>query len=169
MKEALRYLYLTSYQIRALVRLSRGLSRIPLVGKALSILTDNLMLTLYGIELSSRTLQVGELVIGHSTGVVLGGNGIRCTGTLQVSSGVVFARRYGASDEPDPEFFFDIDGDLTVGANSVLLGPLRIAGPTTIGALSLVSRDIATPGVYVGTPAKRLEPGARLAPPAAGR
>jgi len=169
-KEAFRYLYLTSYQIRALVRLSRAFARIPVIGKALSILTDNLMLTLYGIELSSRSLDVGKLVIGHSTGVVLGGNGIRCTGTLTVSSGVVFARRYGPSDGPEPEAFFDIEGDLSVGANSVLLGPLKIVGPTTVGALSLVSRDIDAPGVYVGTPARQLDPaGERLAPPKAGR
>ena len=157
MKRLLRYLYLTSYQINALIALSRAFAKLPLVGKALSILTDNLMLTLYGIELTSRSLDIRKLVVGHSTGVVLGGNGIRCSGTLHLSSGVVFGRRYGRSDAPEPEVFFDIDGDLTIGANSVLLGPLRIKGPTTIGALTLVAHDIEVPGVYVGTPARRLD------------
>lgn len=157
MKELLRYIYLTSYQVNALIALSRAFARVPVVGKLLSMLTDNLMLALYGIELSSRSLDVHKLVVGHSTGVVLGGNGIRCTGTLHLSSGVVFGRRFGRSDAPDSEVFFDIEGDLTVGANSVLLGPLKIKGPTTIGALTLVARDIDAPGVYVGSPARRLE------------
>ena len=46
---------------------------------------------------------------------------------------------------------------MTVGANSVLLGPLTIRGPTIIGALSLVTKDILEPGVYVGAPAKKIK------------
>lgn len=156
MKRYFRLFYLTTAQIGALIKFSQTLRHIPWVGKALSIATDNLILTLYGIEVTSASLNVANLVVGHSTGVVLGGNGIRCTGTLHISSGVVFARRYTSSDGPDPEAFFDIDGDLTIGSNSVLLGPLKIRGPVTIGALTLVSRDIEEPGVYVGTPARKL-------------
>ena len=156
MPQALRVLYSSTAQIAVAVRVSRATSRVPLIGRALSLLIDNLMLPLYGIELTSRSLEIGKLVVGHSTGVVLGGNGIRCTGTLLVGSGVVFARRYGDAGGNDPEFFFDIEGDLTVGANSVLLGPLSIKGPTTIGALTLVTQDIDTPGTYVGTPARLL-------------
>lgn len=156
MKARLRFLWQTGEQVRIGIAISRALSRIPLVGKALSVLADNALLYLYGIEVTSSSLAVGKLVIGHSTGVVLGGNGIRCSGTLHINSGVVFARRYsGGRDEP--EAFFDIEGDLTVGANAVLLGPLKIRGPVTIGALTLVSKDIAEPGVYVGQPARRLE------------
>jgi serine acetyltransferase len=164
-KSFLRVLYLPEAQVRAGIALSRGCARLPIigptVGKALSILIDNMLLTLFGIEVRSTSLQIGRLIVGHSTGVVLGGNGIRCTGTLLVSSGVVFARRHRPSDQPDPEFFFDIDGDLTVGANSVLMGPLKVKGPVTIGALTLVSHDITEPGTYVGMPARRLEPAAR--------
>lgn len=158
MKQFLRFFYVTTVQIGALIKFSKALRRIPVIGKLLSVMTDNLMLTLYGIELTSASLDVANLLIGHSTGVVLGGNGIRCTGTLHISSGVVFARRYSAPGSVEPEHFFDIDGDLVVGANSVLLGPLKIKGPTTIGALTLVADDIEVAGVYVGTPVRRLEP-----------
>lgn len=156
MKQVLRLFYSTTTQIGVAVRISRSFARVPVIGKAISILIDNLMLTLYGIELSSRTLTINKLIVGHSTGVVMGGNGIHCTGTLHLSSGVVFARRKANSTESDPHPFFDIDGDLFVGANSVLLGPLKIKGPVTIGALTLVSSDIDEPGVYVGMPARRL-------------
>lgn len=156
LKSFLRIFYLTGPQINAWISISQKFAKIPFVGKIFSILTDRLMLTLYGIELTSTSLQVSELAVGHSTGVVLGGNGIRCTGTLHISSGVVFGRRY-ASDRPEPDHFFDIEGDLTVGSNSVLLGPLKIKGPTIIGALTLVTHDITEPGIYVGIPARRIE------------
>lgn len=158
MKARLRFLWQTGEQVRMGIVLSRGLSRIPLVGRALSIFADNLLLLFYGIEVTSPSLAIGRLVIGHSTGVVLGGNGIRCTGTLHVSSGVVFARRYGRAGGDEPGPFFDFEGDVTVGANAVLLGPLKIKGPVTIGALTLVAHDISEPGTYVGQPARRLPP-----------
>jgi serine acetyltransferase len=160
-KARLRFLWVAGEQARLLIHFSRAVARIPLLGRPLSLVTDNLILHLYGMELTSTSLSVNRLVIGHSTGVVLGGNGIRCTGTLHVSSGVVFARRY-SEGAADPEFFFDIEGDVTIGANSVLLGPLKIRGPVVIGALSLVSKDIVEPGSYVGQPVRRLEP--RIAP-----
>ena len=158
MKKFLRVLYVTSVQINCWIALSRACARIPVIGRLCSVLIDNVMLALYGVELTSSSLDINKLVVGHSTGVVLGGNGIRCTGTLHISSGVVFGRRYTSSGAPDPEFFFDIDGDLTIGANSVLLGPLKIKGPVTIGALTLVTKDIEEPGTYIGLPARRLEP-----------
>jgi serine acetyltransferase len=156
-KNLLRGIYLSSIQIDFLIRLSRAASRFGVFGKAISIALDNLMLTLYGIELTSRKLDIKHLVVGHSTGVVLGGNGIRCTGKLHLSSGVVFARRYSSDAGPEPEVFFDIEGDLTVGANTVILGPAKICGPVTLGALTLVTRDILEPGVYVGTPARKID------------
>ena len=151
----LRHFYLTSYQIVLLIKISKTIYGLTPIGKVLSILIDNLMLHLYGIELSSRSLKIKKLIIGHSTGVVLGGNGINCSGELHVSSGVVFARRYMQNNTNNHnDNFFDIKGDLTIGANSVLLGPLKIKGPVIIGAMSIVTHDIVQPGVYVGSPAK---------------
>lgn len=155
-KARLRFLWQTGEQARMVMAASRLLGRIPLLGRPLSIMADNVLLYLYGMEATSSSITVNDLVIGHSTGVVLGGNGIRCTGKLHIASGVVFARRYDG-DRPEPEWFFDIDGDCFIGANSVLLGPLKIKGPVVIGALSLVSKDITEPGTYIGQPARRFE------------
>lgn len=157
LKTLLRGIYLSSIQIDFLIRLSRSVSKFGVLGKITSIALDNLMLTLYGIELTSRTLDIKQLVVGHSTGVVLGGNGIRCTGRLHLSSGVVFARRYSLNAGAEPDVFFDIQGDLTVGANTVILGPIKIRGPVTLGALTLVTGDIVEPGIYVGTPARKID------------
>lgn len=123
----------------------------------MSMIIDNLLHYIFSIEVHSCTLDANNFNISHSTGVVLGGNGIRCTGTLHVSSGVVFAARYGRKETTLPSPMFEINGDLTVGANTVLLGPLKIEGPCIIGAMSLVTKDIISPGTYVGIPAKKIK------------
>lgn len=156
-KKLLRVLYISSYQILFLMKLSRWFYGLTAVGKLISIYIDLFILFLYGLEVSSHSLKVRKLIIGHSTGVVLGGNGINCSGMLHVSSGVVFARRYKTDKSAYEESFFQIDGDLTVGANSVILGPVKIKGPVIIGAMSLVSHDIDVPGIYVGCPAKLIK------------
>jgi serine acetyltransferase len=159
MKERLGILYLASKQIDLIIKWSSFCAKAGFLGRAISVCLDNLLLTLYGLEVTSKSLEIRQLSVGHSTGVVLGGNGIRCSGTLHVSSGVVFARRYSleqsAREQPIKPMFV-INGDLTIGANSVLLGPLSIEGPTIIGALSLVTKNITEPGVYVGCPAKKI-------------
>lgn len=157
LKSFFRFLYLRPVQINAWIELSKLLRKLPVLGKAASIICDNFVLYIFGTELTSSSIDVKELVIGHSTGVVLGGNGLRCTGTLNLSSGVVFGRRYGEPQASDPDPFFDLHGNVSIGANSVVLGPVKIVGPTIIGALTLVTHDITEPGVYVGIPAKRLK------------
>ena len=153
-----RILHVPSLQVVAFINFSKKCRKIPLFGKILSTVFDNLILYIFSLETTSSSLEINNLIIGHSTGVVLGGNGIRSNGDLHISSGGVFARRYNQSKTIDnnKDYFFDIDGDLTVGANSVLLGPLSIKGPTIIGALSVVTKDIIDPGVYVGSPAKKI-------------
>lgn len=159
LKHLLRVFYQTSYQINIIIKMSKALSRLPIFGKVLSVYLDLFILFVYGMEVTSRSLHINSLIIGHSTGVVLGGNGIYCDGKLHVSSGVVFARRYVERVENDSErkAFFHIDGDITIGANSVVLGPVSIQGPVIIGAMSLVAEDLHVPGVYVGCPARLIK------------
>lgn len=156
-RKIFKYFYSNHDQIEALIQISRWLSKNGVFGKIVSIILDKLILTLFGLEVSSSSIDVNKLIVGHSTGVVLGGNGIRCTGTLHVSSGVVFGRKYISDYENEPPYFFDIDGDLTVGANTVILGPSKIIGPVILGAQSLVNGDIIQPGIYVGSPAKKIK------------
>jgi serine acetyltransferase len=165
MKEFFRFFYLPTSQISLLIKVSALFAKWGFWGKAISIILDNLLLALYSMEVTSRSLQINKLIVGHSTGVVLGGNGIACSGTLHVSSGVVFGRRYDtglpSTSQNTPitnrNSFFTVEGNLTIGANSVLLGPLKIKGPVIIGAMSLVTHDILEPGIYVGIPAKKIK------------
>ena len=154
-KKSLRVLYQPGKQVVVLMKLAKLLRKLPVAGKVLAVLIDNFILFVFSLDVTSESINVKNLLIGHSTGVVLGGNGITCSGKLHVSSGVVFARRY-QDDAAHDGSFFEVEGDLTVGANSVLLGPLLIKGPVIIGALSLVTKDILESGVYVGSPAKKV-------------
>ena len=48
-----------------------------------------------------------------------------------------------------------IEKNVSVGSNSTIL-PVRIISGTVIGAGSVVTKDINSPGVYAGNPAKRV-------------
>jgi acetyltransferase-like isoleucine patch superfamily enzyme len=49
----------------------------------------------------------------------------------------------------------EIGDHVSIGTNATIL-PVRIASGTVIGAGSVVTKDIETPGVYAGNPAKKL-------------
>lgn len=44
-----------------------------------------------------------------------------------------------------------------IGTNTVIQAGVKIAPKTVIGALSLVTKDILDPGIYVGIPAKKVK------------
>lgn len=50
-----------------------------------------------------------------------------------------------------------IERHVIVGAGSIIFPGVRIAQGCSIGAMSLVNKDTAPWGIYVGTPAKRLK------------
>lgn len=50
----------------------------------------------------------------------------------------------------------EIGDDSFVGAGATIINGLKIAGGTMIGAGSTVTKDITEPGVYVGSPAKKM-------------
>jgi len=48
-----------------------------------------------------------------------------------------------------------IGNRVSIGSNATIM-PVRIADDVVIGAGSVVTRDITTPGTYAGNPARRL-------------
>jgi serine acetyltransferase len=155
-KRALMFLVNRGQQVAFIIRASFLLTRLIPGFYYISLLIDVLIHLFYGVECTSSTIDCDQLIIGHMAGLVLGGNGIRCRGRLHVSSGVVFARKYS-----DKEFrtgpMFDIQGALTVGSNTVIIGPCSFMGDVVIGALSLVKPGAYSGGAYVGCPAKPIE------------
>lgn len=139
--------------------------RIPMLGTALSIVIDKLVFLFYTVDGSSRRIDVKDLRIPHPGGVLLGGNGIVSRGRVLVNAGVKFV----GPIPDDPDYLaahargevFTLGDNVVLGANAVLIGPLTICDNVLIGAMSLVNSDIAEPGVYVGTPARKISNVAR--------
>jgi acetyltransferase-like isoleucine patch superfamily enzyme len=50
-----------------------------------------------------------------------------------------------------------IGNDVSIGSNATIL-PVNICGNVVIGAGSVVTKDISTPGVYAGNPARFIKP-----------
>lgn len=161
MKRFLLDLWSVEGHIRAHIMITRWLClHIPALGKILSMLMDRIMLSLYGIDLAGKSIDVAALSISHPAGVLLGGNGIRSSGRVAIMAGVKFVARSPSNEEylrrQKEQRVFELGDNVVIGANSVVIGPLHICDDVVIGAMSLVNRDITEPGVYVGTPARKI-------------
>lgn len=150
--------------VRWLMALSHGLgNKVPVIGLLLSILVDRLILWFYALDVSSRNVFVADLRIPHPAGVLLGGNGIRSSGRVLVNAGVKFVGKW----PNDPEYLrlhrekavFRLGHDVVIGANAVIIGPVSLCDNVVIGAMSVVSKDIVEPGIYVGNPARKIKDG----------
>lgn len=161
MKRMILGYWMIERYIRRHIRISRFVYfHVPLIGRALSLALDRMLLICYGIDLMSSSIDVRALSISHPGGILLGGNGIVSTGRVAIMAGVKFVGRSPA----DPEYLrrhalrrvFCLGDNVVIGANSVLVGPIDICDNVMIGAMSLVNKSIAEPGVYVGMPARKV-------------
>lgn len=161
MKRYLLKLWNVEGHIRAHIAATRWLTlHLPVAGKVLSILMDRAMLSVYGIDLTGASVNVAKLSISHPVGILLGGNGIVSPGRVAVMAGVKFVGRTPGDEtyliRHKERRVFDLGDNVVIGANSVIIGPVRICDNVTIGAMSLVNKDIVEPGVYVGSPARKV-------------
>ena len=161
MKRFLLGLWLVEGHIRTHIAATRWLQRcIPVLGKVLSMLLDRFMLSLYGIDLKGASVNVAALSIAHPVGVLLGGNGIVSPGRVAIMAGVKFVARSPSNEEylrkHKEQRVFDLGDNVVICANTVVIGPVRICDDVIIGAMSLVNKDITEPGVYVGTPVRKI-------------
>lgn len=163
MKQVLKKLWLIDSQIRGHIRVSRFFwHKVPVIGRAISMIMDRLLLVIYGIDLLSHSVQVRRLLISHPGGILLGGNGVVSSGRVAIMAGVCLVGR----SPSDPEYLrrhadksvFRFGDNVVIGAGSVVIGPVDICDNVTIGAMSLVNKSITEPGVYVGVPARRIAP-----------
>lgn len=161
MKRVLLSLWSIEAHVRGFIAASRWLyRRVPVVGRVLAMIIDRALLLLYGVDVTSATVDVRRLSISHPSGVLLGGNGIKSVGRVAIMSGVKFVGR----SPSDPEYVrrqrercvFILGDNVVIGANSVVVGPLEICDDVIVGTMSLVNRSIAEPGIYVGVPVKKI-------------
>ncbi|HWM75233.1 MAG TPA: DapH/DapD/GlmU-related protein [Nocardioides sp.] len=98
----------------------------------------------------------------HPVGVTMG-FGARVGDNVTFAGGVVLAARYYDEDHAGEQEFPVIDDGAVIGAHAVLVGGVRIGKNATVGANSVVLKDVADNTVVLGNPAKRV--GIREAPP----
>jgi serine acetyltransferase len=160
-KRALLRLWTVESQIRAHVRAARWLSRhVPVLGGILALLMDRVLLMAYGVDVTSTSIDVAALSIGHPGGILLGGNGVVSPGRVAIMAGVKLVGR----SPSDPAYVerqrerrvFVFGDNVVIGANSVVVGPVTICDNVIVGAMSLVNKDITEPGIYVGVPVRRV-------------
>ncbi len=160
MKQFLVNFWKIESHIRAHIYLTRAISRLLIVGPYVAMLLDRLLLIVYGIDLNSTSIKIQKLSISHPVGILLGGNGIISSGRVAIMAGVKFVARSPLA----PEYLklhkerrvFRLGDNVVIGTGVVLIGPLEVCDDVVIGAMSLVNKNILEPGVYVGTPAKKI-------------
>jgi serine acetyltransferase len=157
--------FLELWQIECHIRIHISLvswiyGHIPILGKIVSMLMDRVIMTLYGIDLKSASINVAKLSVAHPTGVLLGGNGIYSPGRVAIMAGVKFVAHSPSNIEylakQKLSRVFELGDNVVVGTNSVVIGPVNICDNVIIGAMSLVNKNITEPGVYVGAPLRKI-------------
>jgi Hexapeptide repeat of succinyl-transferase len=162
LKQGILAFWLIERFIRMHIRVCRALHfRFGPPGRILAALLDRVLLFLYGIDLDSSAIDVRMLSISHPGGILLGGNGLKSPGRVAIMGGAKLVAR----SPSDPEYLrrhamrevFVFGDNVVIGANSVVVGPVDICDNVVIAALSLVNRSIAEPGVYAGSPVRRVK------------
>jgi len=164
MKRILLDFWMIDRFIRLHIRISSWFFHsVPVVGRAISLILDRLLLIVLGIDLRSESIRIRSLSISHPVGVLLGGNGICSDGRVAIMAGVKFVGRKPS----DPDYLrrhgerrvFVLGDNVVIGSNSVIVGPVDICDNVVIGSLSLVNRSITEPGLYVGCPVRKMGDG----------
>jgi serine acetyltransferase len=161
MKRTILSAWTMTAHLRGWIKTSKFLAdRIPVLGKAMSMLLDRLLVIVYGVDVTSQNIFVVDLRIPHPVGVLLGGNGIRSDGTVVINSGVKFVGRSPKNvaylERHAQKRVFELGHNVVIGANSVVVGPVTICDNVMIATMSLVNKDITEPGVYAGVPVRKI-------------
>jgi len=131
-----------------LFRASSYLSKCPIPILSYVFYYSNLIL--FGLDISRKAKIGGGLMIHHPNGIVIGEDSVIGENCI-VHQGVLLGARGSGHQSGDP-----IVGDnVLLGSGAKLIGAIKIANYTKIGANAVVLTDIDKSGsVVVGNPAK---------------
>jgi serine O-acetyltransferase len=140
------YLFDPGFKSVVIYRVQQKLtSKFPRVSLFLS--SFNLRITgaqfCVGVEIGSG------LVVRHPSGIVLGGGviiGDNCTIAQGVTVGQNSIGNVASGEYPI------LESDINLGANSVVIGKIRIGCNVTVGAMTLVNKDVRGDSTVVGIP-----------------
>lgn len=92
-----------------------------------------------------------RLVIRHPAGIVIG-QGAKIGSGIFLQHGVTLGVAQIGSNPTN--LYPSVDDDVEIGSYAVILGGVRVGAGATIGALSLVNKDVPAHTVVAGIPAK---------------
>lgn len=147
----LRLLLLTpGFQFVFLLRVQRGVGRIPLVGSLLRRIVWYITTMMFSCDVDPQAKIGTGFYTPHPTGIVIGG-GVVIGANASVLQNVTLGRgRRDLEEAP-------VIGEGTeIGCGAAVLGAITIGAGAKIGANSVVLRDVPPGAVAVGSPARIL-------------
>ena len=105
---------------------------------------------LYGIDISYEADIAPGVTIRHGVGFVVGNRAKIATGVL-LFQGVTIGNRLSGSEER-PDGMPVIEEDVMIGAGAAILGPITVGAGSTIGANTVVTKDVPPGSVVAGPP-----------------
>ncbi|MFD0646348.1 MULTISPECIES: serine O-acetyltransferase EpsC [Bradyrhizobium] len=143
------FLLTPGFQFVLALRIQEALFRIPLVGRLLRRIAWWASCLLFGSEIAMAASVDGGLYVPHPYGIVVGACDIGKRVTLLQH--ITIGRR-DHTDRGRPR----IDDGASLMAGCVVLGDITIGSGATIGANSVVLKDVPPDCVAIGAPAKIL-------------
>lgn len=141
-----------SIQIRGFYKLACCLRKIHLDFIALFVLQLGRMIT--GIEINLGAQIGNRFFIDHGMGVVIGATAV-IGDDVNIYHGVTL----GSTGNQKPRRHPKIGNNVMIGAGAKLLGPITVGDNVSIGANSVVTKDIPSNSIAVGVPARIIPKG----------
>lgn len=141
------------FQLVFLYRLSNFFRRKKM--KILSIILDKIQFFIFNCEIRSTAKIGGGFVIRHPIGVVVGGK-VEVGDNFSIGQNTTIGGNNGKLREEgitQPV----IGNNVTIGANSMVIGPIVLEDNCFIGAMSLVNKNIGCNEIWVGIPARKIK------------
>ena len=101
------------------------------------------------IQIPARTKIAEGFYIGHTGRVIINPNAVLGK-NMNVSTGVTIGIENRGKRKGTPVF----DGDCWIGANSVIVGNIRIGEDVMIAPLTVVNFDVPSHSIVIGNPAQ---------------
>jgi serine O-acetyltransferase len=116
----------------------------------LSLICEYIITKRYNCAISCQAKIDKYVIFPHPIGIVIGG-GCVIEENVTIYQNVTIGRK----TKNDPSYPFIGEGTI-IYSNSVVVGPIKIAPYTIIGANTMVNCDTETSCVYIGNPGRKL-------------
>ena len=147
-----RYFQAESNAVYLVRKYQYYVSKVDIIHKLVSRILEMMMMRRYGIFIGAKcTIGLG-FRIWHPYGIIV--NNVKIGKNFNIQHNCTIGRKTLGIGTPGtcPE----IGDNVCMYAHSLILGPVRIGDNITIGANSLVNKDLPEAGIYVGSPVRKI-------------